>query len=396
MKAIANNGALSPRMKVFLEEQRIFCKESTIGAYRTALASFDKFCKSRLRAPSLSRRILAKLSHEILIGWLKSLHEAKLKPGSKINYFLPVRKYLAWEVERKTVLPKTIERFTRNLLPKPPDALPKPLLSQNDALLIQRLRDSAHPYARLYLLLRFTGLRISELINLPRDCMHITANNEAFLKVPLGKMNNERLVPLHDEAASIIRNLLNSNGVADDDENINSARLIGLHGTIHHIYSKLDRPFRKMTADIKDQAKPVTFHRLRHTYATSLLAAGVSIVSIMKLLGHRRIEMSMRYASITPSLIRDEYLKAMQKLEQRWLSLDAISAAGIPNNMSPISLIDLLRAAIKTDASIPHKSRYNFLKRLTSLKSDLGQSNLPLKSPPQFLPTQSSHDFWAG
>jgi site-specific recombinase XerD len=44
---------------------------------------------------------------------------------------------------------------------------------------------------------------------------------------------------------------------------------------------------------------PVVSHRLRHTYATELLNAGQSIIAVMKLLGHRSLRMTMRYAAIT-------------------------------------------------------------------------------------------------
>lgn len=49
-----------------------------------------------------------------------------------------------------------------------------------------------------------------------------------------------------------------------------------------------------------------TDHRLRHTYAASLLSGGVGLIFLMKLLGHRRIEMTLRYAKVTPSHLRNE------------------------------------------------------------------------------------------
>lgn len=386
--------ALSPGMKGFLGEQRIFCKASTIGAYSTALFSFDAFLRQRMCAASISKRNLSLLEHEDLVDWIHHLHGKGLKPWSKINYFLPVRKYLAWEVDRKVIRPKTIEHFTRSLLPKPPDLLPKFLSPDNDKMIVNRLRALSHPCAPLFLLLRFTGMRISELINLPKDCLQITAHNEAYLKVPLGKMNNERFVPLHDEPLKIIQNLRKSNGVADcmDDD---SQRLIGMRGAVPRVYAKLRKHLQMMTSDISDQGKPVTFHRFRHTYATSLLSAGVSIVSIMRLLGHRRIEMTLRYASITPTLIRNEYLKAMEKLEQRWISNDRLSSSIISSDLTPASLVDILSASIKNDASIQHQSRYNFLKRLSRLKAELNLQ-IPAKFPLAFLPVPKSADLLAG
>lgn len=385
--------ALSPGMKHFLREQRIFCKASTIRAYGTALSSFDAFIRQRMRTALFSNEGLSRLVHEDLVDWIHHLHNLGLKPWSKINYFLPVRKYLAWEADRKTIHPETIERFTRSLLPKPPDVLPKPLSSENDKMLMDRLRTSNHLCAPFFLLLRFTGMRISELINLPNDCLQMTARGEAWLKVPLGKMNNERLVPLHDEPLRIVQNLRESKDAADPEND--PQRLIGMRGAVPQVYAKLHNCFQMMTSDISDQGKPVTFHRLRHTYATSLLSAGVGIVSIMKLLGHRRIEMSLRYASITPALIRNEYFRAIKKLEQRSISADHLGNSIISSEMTPASLIDLLMASIKNDVSISCRSRYNFLKRLSRLKADLDQQ-IPAKFPIAFLPAPKLADLLAG
>lgn len=43
---------------------------------------------------------------------------------------------------------------------------------------------------------RACGLRIGELLDLELDCVHEIQENGAWLKVPLGKLNTERMVPL--------------------------------------------------------------------------------------------------------------------------------------------------------------------------------------------------------
>ncbi len=46
-------------------------------------------------------------------------------------------------------------------------------------------------------------------------------------------------------------------------------------------------------------------HSLRHTFATRLLASGVDISIVSKLLGHTSIETTMIYAKATPEVLRD-------------------------------------------------------------------------------------------
>ena len=45
-------------------------------------------------------------------------------------------------------------------------------------------------------------------------------------------------------------------------------------------------------------AQPITFHIVRHTFATFALANGVSIESVAKMLGHTNVQMTRHYARV--------------------------------------------------------------------------------------------------
>ena len=47
------------------------------------------------------------------------------------------------------------------------------------------------------------------------------------------------------------------------------------------------------------------FHDLRHTFASNLVMAGVDIRTVQVLLGHKRIEVTMRYAHLSPAHLRE-------------------------------------------------------------------------------------------
>lgn len=49
-------------------------------------------------------------------------------------------------------------------------------------------------------------------------------------------------------------------------------------------------------------SKKITFHSARHTHATLLLSHGVDIYTVSKLLGHKHIVSTERYAHITDNL----------------------------------------------------------------------------------------------
>jgi hypothetical protein len=57
-------------------------------------------------------------------------------------------------------------------------------------------------------------------------------------------------------------------------------------------------------------------HR-RHTYATELLHLGVSLPALMQLLGHKHINMTLRYLRITQPDLQREFYRAIQNRAQR-------------------------------------------------------------------------------
>lgn len=348
-------------MHAFLRAQSVCCKDSTLGTYKNGLKHFVRFIKPR------------QLTVEGMVAsdipeFLQYICSLQLAPYTRLNYFLIVRKYLAWEADNERVSEKILEQFDRSKLPKVPEYLPRPLSSENDRELQQRLQKSRQPYALMFLLLRNTGLRISELINLPFDPV-VTLNNATFLKVPLGKMNTERMVPLSAGTIEIIRKIQNAYPIIPNC--CSKVRLIGLSGSIHTVWCHLNLQFKKITAGMMDQNKPITFHRLRHTYATTLLSAGVSIVSIMKLLGHRRIEMSLRYAKVTPHHLRDEYLKAVTVIEnQAGLKINT-SSATTTTEYHPAEVLELLRAFTSRSARLHTAQKKNILRKISRLKTDM-------------------------
>ena len=193
---------------------------------------------------------------------------------------------------------------TRRLLfplrqcPALPRPLPRYLPVDADRRLTQAL--AAEPFYRLaadaLLLQRACGLRIGELLDLELDCVHEVPGHGAWLKVPLGKLDTERMVPLDDETLDLLDRIIatRSGGrpvrTPAPGAPPSSCSPTTASGCLRTRSGRAGP--RRPTAGIGH----ITPHQLRHTYATALVNAGVSLQALMALLGHVSAEMSLRYA----------------------------------------------------------------------------------------------------
>ena len=130
------------------------------------------------------------------------------------------------------------------------------------------------------------------------------------MKVPLGKMNNERLVPLAADTVELIRRL---QAVAPRARQWLVPGPGGRQISVHRMLTVL----RTHSEGLPEPAR-ITSHRLRHTYATEMLSAGMSLLGVMRLLGHRDYRMTLRYTAITPETVGDEYNKALAQLATKY------------------------------------------------------------------------------
>jgi site-specific recombinase XerD len=197
--------------------------------------------------------------------------------------------------------------------PKLPHPLPRYLPPDQERVLLAALEASPNRLrADALLLLRATGMRIGELADLELDCVHEVPGSGAWLKIPLGKLLTERMVPIDEETLKLIDRITVHRSPGRPLRHPRTGKLADFlltHQGRRVSADTLREELRRAAAEAGlDGVVP---HQLRHTYATALVNAGCSLQALMALLGHVSAEMSLRYGRLFDATVRDEYQRAL-------------------------------------------------------------------------------------
>jgi integrase len=191
-------------------------------------------------------------------------------------------------------------------VPKRDESLPKFLDDGDYAKFMRALAEEPTLFRRLAVeLLARTGMRVGELCDLEHDAVTIIGN-EPWLRIPVGKLHNDRYVPLHPHLVELIAEYRVSDGP------FTPGRLLsGAEGPLNRY--AVDRWVKAIGR--RAGIGHVHPHKLRHTLATQAINRGMSIEAIAALLGHRSLDMTMRYAKISNKVVADEYASVAAKVE---------------------------------------------------------------------------------
>jgi site-specific recombinase XerD len=227
-------------------------------------------------------------------------------------------------------------------IPRPDQVLPRPLTPEDDARLQAELRRRNDLLSTALLLTRLTGLRIGETADLDTDCLRHLCGDQWALHVPVGKLHNERWTPVDEQVRTLLARLrfLRTLPPAAPPEFL------------------LPRPKGRgvlcgqLRAALSDAATQVGIaahivpHQMRHTYATSMLRAGVSLPALMRLLGHRTANMTLRYVEITQKDLQREFHLARQS-PRHLIPLPASTTAADPETADSQAVLQRLSASIR-------------------------------------------------
>jgi len=143
-------------------------------------------------------------------------------------------------------------------------------------------------------LLYGTGIRASECAGLREGRVDM----RALTVTVRGKGGNERTIPFNEEVAAYLQEYMQVRGAQlPTAPFFRSRRGKALsRGTLYERIRTLGRRARL--------AKPLSPHRLRHTFASHLVREGINLVTIRDLLGHRQITSTQIYLHVTAHDLR--------------------------------------------------------------------------------------------
>jgi len=163
-------------------------------------------------------------------------------------------------------------------------------------------------------------MRQGEFLNLTADCV-VQIGENYWLRVPLGKMHNDRYIPLHPEVKQLLDEWVSQSPPKEPYDFLFTSHGYRLgRGKVALAVERIGK-----AAGIKEHIAP---HRLRHTLATLAVNRGMPLESIAALLGHRSLSMTMVYARIGNRTVQQEYSQVSQHLEE-------LSRAVVPDPGEP-------------------------------------------------------------
>lgn len=245
-----------------------------------------------------------------ILGWMAHLRAQNPPLGTAtcIGRLFALRT-LFHELARINHLPELAHLLLREDIPRSPHTLPRPLTPEQDQILQQEFMHRNDLGGNVFLLLRSTGMRIGECVDLSYDCLRAAGPNQWAVHVPLGKLRTERMVPIDTFGRDLIYRLRFFRSL---DPLPADGRLLARPGSKVAILVQL-RDYLHRTCHALGLSTRIVPHQFRHTYATEMLRSGVSFPVLMKLLGHVDPAMTMRYVDVALTDLQREFQLANAK-----------------------------------------------------------------------------------
>ncbi len=298
LKQLVKKGLFGrPYVKDYLYDlKRRNCRPNTLRSYSNTLTGFLSYLKDQ------GRTYLETLTRDDLSGFIEYEQDRGMQPKTVSTRLRLLYAFVSYLVDREVVPPDLLKRKLRV---KVPEALPRAMDPEDVRQLLAVIKKS-RDWAMILVLLR-TGMRIGEL--LAARMSEVNLREKRILIMEAQKTRVGRVVYLSEDACRALKVWLKRRDPEKED-------LFYGQGRQRLSYTAARMKFTKYLEKAGLGHKGYSLHCLRHTCATELLNAGMRLECLQQLLGHSSIEMTRRYARLTDNTRREEYFRAMARIEQ--------------------------------------------------------------------------------
>ena len=240
-------------------------------------------------------------AHDVdgFIEWQQCMGRAQATIRRRLIALCMFYDYLAYMSEEQITNPIVIHRHYIDQGHR----LPRDIRQEEIEQLFNAIGDHRRD-ATIFTLMLHTGIRVGEVVNLRIGDIYLSEERPPYLRVN-GKGQRERIVYLSTMAAQLLSRYLIERPAQSEKRVFLNRR--GKPITITGIQLQLAKYCRQ--ADIW-----ITCHQLRHTFACRMIAAGVPVTSVQKMLGHASIRTTQLYVQVADGQVERDYHAGIQKV----------------------------------------------------------------------------------
>jgi integrase/recombinase XerD len=274
----------------------------TVEAYTRDLADFLAFLAAKGKTAKTA-------TADHIRAYLAGLARKGLAPTSRARKLSAIRQFFRFLLGEGLRSGDPCSAIDSPRLGRP---LPKILSLAEVETLLQTAKDASENAEegigrrralRLYAALETlyaTGLRVSELIGLPRNVL--TADDRVL--TVKGKGGRERLVPLNETAQGALQAHLAAVRADEKEGKRVSAWLFPSSGGEHLTRQRFGQELKALATAAGIEPARVSPHVLRHAFASHLLERGADLRTVQQLLGHADISTTQIYTHVIEERLR--------------------------------------------------------------------------------------------
>jgi len=270
---------------------------NTATSYKSDLSGFAKFLKDTNKHD---------LTKSTIKKYFLKLHTDKISRSSFLRKISALNNFFSFLLINTKIRENPISTIPR---PKKEKVLPKFLQYSEIEKLIEYCNANQDKYhirmSCIITILKTTGMRISELLNLKVHDIEIDHHkNQQFVQI-VGKGNKERLVPLHQDALDVIQKYLSIRSQFMKNSENNSHLFPSRSKNQRLTREQVGMSLKKISIACGLDHHKISPHIIRHSFATNLCSKKIDLRVLQEILGHSDISTTEIYIDVMDKEIID-------------------------------------------------------------------------------------------